>query len=330
MEVDEFPKLIYFDQNAWIELVKMEEKPEKSDSEKKILKIIYSSVDSGKALFPLSIVHMDETSKILSKRQREQLARMMSKLSKGYSFSPYVDSHIEVQVQQLVSEKLGCESIDPRTIFLKQGVEHLVGAKGTLVSKNGDKSKKPPKEVVDKVAQALLDPDTIALLLINSKPNSSIQEAQKNAVEIMEKNRRKLLIHTDRNLRRRVFLAQNFLDIVTPHIIRILIEEGLPPDFLLHEGMTREEFDPILEKIPTGLTLMHLTMRRDMQFGRPIHINDIADIWGMSLAIPYSDIVVTEKMMATLARQSKLDSICDTKILTSVHDLIPLLKSCEK
>ena len=94
--------------------------------------------------------------------------------------------------------------------------------------------------------------------------------------------------------------------------------------------MSIEEFDSILEKIPTALTLVQLTMRRDMQFDRPIEVNDIADIWGMSLVIPYSDIVVTEKMMASLAKQSKLDSICNTKILTSVHELLPLLESYER
>jgi len=116
---------------------------------------------------------------------------------------------------------------------------------------------------------------------------------------------------------------------MTPHMKGILTERGLPPDFLLKEGMPKEDFDAIFEKIPTALTFIQLSMRTDMQFHRPIEVNDIADIWGMSLAIPYSDIVVTDKMMATLARQSKLDSICNTMILTSVHELLPLLKSYE-
>jgi hypothetical protein len=63
-----------------------------------------------------------------------------------------------------------------------------------------------------------------------------------------------------------------------------------------------------------------------MQFDRPLEVNDLADVWGLSLAIPYSDIVVTEKMMAAFAKQSKLDSICKTKILTSVYDLLPLIE----
>ena len=49
----------------------------------------------------------------------------------------------------------------------------------------------------------------------------------------MEQARKELLIHKDKNFRRRVFLAQSYIDILAPHNMRILIEKELPPDFLL-------------------------------------------------------------------------------------------------
>ena len=115
---------------------------------------------------------------------------------------------------------------------------------------------------------------------------------------------------------------QNIAANILPHFADISTEKKLPRDFLFREDMTREEFEKILKRIPTGLTLIQLMMYRDLQFHRPIFVNDIHDVWGLTLLIPYCDVVVTEKMWVSIARQSKLDKICKTDMLPSIRDLI--------
>jgi len=84
----EWPLLVYLDQKGWIDLAKVEYRSVKTCEEARLLETIYHAVEKDKALFPLSIVHLDE---MPSRRKtwRRQLAALMVKLSKGYSLSPY-------------------------------------------------------------------------------------------------------------------------------------------------------------------------------------------------------------------------------------------------
>ena len=85
------------------------------------------------------------------------------------------------------------------------------------------------------------------------------------------------------------------------------------------------DIDEFLEKLPTALCSFTLLFQRDQQTQRAIQINDMADIWHLTLAIPYSDIVVTEKMWASIAKGAKLDEKCNTVILSSLSELFRFL-----
>ena len=120
-------------------------------------------------------------------------------------------------------------------------------------------------------------------------------------------------------------------DVGPPHILltdernnekHLFFEIDTNLDFIKIHEMSREDFvKKILERVPTGLVMISLLIQRDLQFDRPITKNDISDVWSLSLAIPYCDIVVTDKEMASFALKSKLDNKCGTKILNSIYDL---------
>ncbi|MCW3990367.1 MAG: hypothetical protein NWE88_09860 [Candidatus Bathyarchaeota archaeon] len=317
-----WPLLVYLDQNGWIDLAKIVHRVEKTEDESKLINAINLAVKEGRALFPLSIVNLDETNKISSVKRKQHLLSLMVKLSKGYSISPYIDNHIAVEVDQYIEERLGSPRIDLRYVFIKRGIHHLIGSKPKIVSKDGDITKTPPPNVVEKMTSILYDPRFYELSFMKSKPDSSFRSKLSFAAAEMEKIRRGLLDIKDSNLRRRVFLVQNIAANIIPHFADISTEKKLPRDFLFREDMTREEFEKILERIPTGLTLIYLMMYRDLQFHRPIFVNDIYDVWGLTLSIPYCNVVVTEKMWVSIARQSKLDKICKTDMLSSIRDLI--------
>ena len=77
--------------------------------------------------------------------------------------------------------------------------------------------------------------------------------------------------------------------------------------------------------IPTALCEFTLMFQRDQQSSRIIQVNDVYDIWHLTLAIPYSDIVVTEKMWTTISRNTALDKKCNTVILSPINDLSKVL-----
>jgi hypothetical protein len=63
-------------------------------------------------------------------------------------------------------------------------------------------------------------------------------------------------------------------------------------------------------------------VERDKQVQRSIPVNDIYDIWALSLAMPYSNIVVTENMWVSISRQSKLDVLCNTIMVPTIEELL--------
>jgi len=217
---------------------------------------------------------------------------------------------------------LGYPRIDLRQVFLKPGIHHLIGSEVEIVSRNGDKNKKPPEEIKEKMINLLYDPKVFELSLTQIKPNPSLGEYQKKAAAQMDEIRKGLLKIKDKDLRRRTFLAQSVSAIILPHVFEILVNRGLPIDFLKMEEWTREDMDRFLKQVPTGLTLITLMMYRDLQFQRAIEVNDIADVWGLTLAIPYCDVVVTERRWVSVVRQSKLNTIRNTMMLSSINDLM--------
>jgi hypothetical protein len=62
-----------------------------------------------------------------------------------------------------------------------------------------------------------------------------------------------------------------------------------------------------------------------MQKMRRVQPNDLNDIIGLSIAIPYSDVVVTETMWQTAIIQARLNELRPTLVLRSAKELAPIL-----
>ena len=58
-----------------------------------------------------------------------------------------------------------------------------------------------------------------------------------------------------------------------------------------------------------------------MVFYHPLAVYILLNVAYLSKAIPYCDIVVTEKKWVSLAKHAKLDKLYDTILLSKVDDL---------
>lgn len=312
-------KVIYLDQKDWIDIARIYYgKP--SEQERKLVEKILEASEKPQVIFPLSISHLDETMHISNTKRRNRLASLMVKISKGYSFQPYVDLVIGAEVQNIVLKKLGLPTLNIRNYVLGQGISHLLGATPELVPRDETKSSELPEDIKKKLLDLLESPETLEFALKLRKPKS-IDEINRSYVERMEKIRKELSGIKDNDLRQRIFLARNMVEMVVPKLAKILYESNLPKDFIIKEKSTREDINEFLDNIPTALCLFTLIYQRDQQLQRPIKVNDFNDIWFLTLAIPYSDIVVTDKMFASISRLAKLDRKCSTIILKSISEM---------
>jgi hypothetical protein len=64
-----------------------------------------------------------------------------------------------------------------------------------------------------------------------------------------------------------------------------------------------------------------------MQHQRRIQPNDMIDLAFLAVAIPYADVLVTEKMWTGAAKQRRLDLSYDTKVTSDANYLLQLLKN---
>jgi len=311
-------KIVYLDQKCWIDIAKLCY-GEPSEEKKTLVKRILESSEKDQIIFPLSISHLEETMRIANRRHKDQLASLMAKLSKGYSLQPYISTAIKAEIENIVLRKVGLPTLDIRNFVLKKGISHLIGAKPELKFKKDAISSGLTQEIQRKLLDTLEDVKTIEFLLGLSPPKS-LNRGIKKSIKEMENIRQELRNIKDNNLRWRVFLARNICDLVLPMLTKITIEYNLPRDFVIKRKPTLRDVNEFLDSIPTALCFFTLIFRRDQQFQRPIPENDFHDIWFLTLAIPYCDVVITENMWTAISKQAKLDEKCKTVVLSSINE----------
>lgn len=311
-------KVIYLDQKCWIDIAK-EYYSEPSRQERELVQKIIEASRENRAIFPLSISHLDETMRISDDERRNRLAFLMVKISKGYAFQPYVDRNIRNEVRNIVLKKLGLPVLNIQDYALKQGISHILGARAKLEPKKEAKNELP-KEIKKKLLDLLESPETLEFALKQKMPRS-MDRGRDETVMRMEENRKGLSNVKDNDLRKRVFLARNITAIVLPELAKTLYECKLPRDFIIKEKSSRRDIETFLDSVPSALCLFTLIYQRDQQLQRPIVKNDTNDVWFLTLAVPYSDIVVTEKMWASIIKQAHLDRKCNTTVLSSINEL---------
>jgi hypothetical protein len=303
----------------------------------KIAQQVREKSESGELIFPLCITHIDEITRNLSQERRERLAEYMVLVSQGWAMlpAPFV---IEPETEDACLRKLGHPGYDLRAFAIKKGLSQLVGARADIEFENTDPRKVLPEsrkaELKSFLLEKLESPETLLWLLkrkfdeldrldLKKMRNDSIQFAQK--LEQMRLSESQSI--RDNDLRRRATLAKYFVQVIWPKIRAFLISVRVnPKDFADIELSDQEKTIQFFQSVPTSYCAVQLTLHRDMQRSRRIQPNDQNDIMSLSIAIPYSDVVVTETMWHSVISRTKLDKLYRTTVLKSTKQLVPLLE----
>jgi hypothetical protein len=73
--------------------------------------------------------------------------------------------------------------------------------------------------------------------------------------------------------------------------------------------------------MPSINVLLTLTATRDQELTRPIDRNDYKDIMGLAVAMPYCNLVVSEKHWGHMAKRLKFEKQYDTLLITDAREL---------
>jgi len=88
-------------------------------------------------------------------------------------------------------------------------------------------------------------------------------------------------------------------------------------DFL---GLGKERLMEFMSEVPTLDVEIEIATTRDDHWNRKVDPNDMVDISVLSVAVPYCDILVTEKFWAHVVKTKHLDEKYDTFVTYELSD----------
>jgi hypothetical protein len=329
-------QVIHLDMKDWIELARGYYG--RAPDLQKIARQVRKKSESGKSIFPLSITHIDEITRNISQERRERLAEYMVLVSQGWAIlpAPFI---IEPEIENACLRKLGLPGYDLRAFAIKTGLSQLVGAKADIEFQDTDPSKALPENKKAELKSFLLEklesPETLLWLLkrrFDELDKSDHKKMQKDSIQFaLELERMRLFEEKrikDNDLRRRATLAKYFVQVINPKIVTFLFSIHVNPELFAEKVFVdQEQTIRFFQSVPTSYCAVQLTLYRDMLRSRRIQPNDLNDIMSLSIAIPYSDVVVTERMWHSIISRTKLDRLYGTIVLTSAKQLVPVLKA---
>lgn len=307
------PKIVYLDQNKWIELNRAVHKLPKGESHRLLAYNLRDAVAQKKVRIPLSSAHIIETVKADDIEHRKRLATVMSDYSQGWMLAPS-EYLVPLELSRAIARLFTGQSLE-RPTALGRG---LPFAYGRAESDHPELQKSGMFDSPVGLAVALSAIDTFSdethrKIVVDEYQQIAIQYAQD-----VERERTVTAKKRSKDYKKRLYAAH--LTYVLQHQMEAaLAAYGKSFQDLLRLG--KKTLMAFLEDIPCLDVNIELNTARNEFQQKRIDPNDMADIDFLSVAIPYCDIVITERFWVDLARRRKLDEKYKTVMLSDLTGL---------
>jgi hypothetical protein len=327
------PRLVYLDMNHWISLAQAATGHAQGAGHLEALDACRATRSAGVALFPLSGTHYVEMYNIKDPRQRRDVAAVMEELS-GFatlaSRSTVMVAEVRAALDALIGRQVQTDGVD----LLGFGVGPAFGIRGGLHICDAD-----GRDITDQFAagggaptlaelqlqfeRATLagpaDEDLPALSRQGYDPLAAIKVAEERANQ--EEEQRSRLDHDSGWRRGRledVVAVRELLLELWDIVQRALRERGHAQDDILGDRQSIRRF---IRSMPSTEVAVVLKTMRHRDATLQWTANDINDIDAFSLAVPYCDLVVTEKFAHHMLTVSRVTKRMNTVVLRKLTEL---------
>lgn len=317
---------IYLDQNKWIDIARSISKPEENQRYVDVSKKIIEKSNLGEWVFPISIIHFIETQSRADFDSRVNLAKVISDISKNHSIKPFIDTE-KIEFINFFSELLNLDfRVDVNAVQKK--LLPAISA-DSFDLKFSMEVPVEIKEKINEIAKSIIDGDGLFLHLMSAIEDRDlireIHEDDSKSKKDWEETREKLL-RLPRKDRYKVFLVDCFNSKLFSHIDSAVSIFRKTKRELAELTLANNPKDTqrILESVPSlhvHINLMFEVMRNPQ---REIHLHDNRDVAFLSTAIPYCDIVITEKTWKHAANSQKLCSKYSTVVESDLNYLLEI------
>lgn len=308
-------KIIYLDQYVWINLAQAYFGKTKDKDIIKVCEIVRKASESDDIIFPLSINHLIETRKMQNPKKRERLIEFMSNVSKGYTILPF-SCTTDAEIRNAILRRLGFCTINIKDFVIGKGISHMFGGRPKIT---GDMPESLKNLMIEWLDNPEIFEESLRRLVDVNEKNSYIDKIK----ELEYERSWYASIVKDKQRRHNFVLARNMMSVLSPKIVEICIE--LNVSISIFKNWTEKDFENFIKEIPTFYVPFSLSYSSESNFDRSITINDVFDVFHLSIAIPYCDIVLPDKTFARLAKQQGLDKIYPAVILSSIKELCTML-----
>ncbi len=335
--------LIYLDLNHWISLAQAALGHPQGTRHLKILEACRGAKATGRVHFALSSTHYQELNKIKNPTQRRTVADVVEELSE---FDTLAGRFVlmELELAAILDPLSGDHSRLQSVPLLGKGVLRTVGQKGRLriMGPSGDtteefRSNMGAEEFDRIVSEAYLifeqsvlrgptDEQIPELSKFGWKPRAASEVA--NARAEQEKELQSILTadeHWRRGRLRDIVLAREWLIEFQNLLPRALEERNLR---LSDVAGDRESARALIRSMPSTEVSTELKMAWHRNRDKQWSANDIYDIDALSVAVPYCDIVVTEKACCHVLVAAGLSTRMNTVLLRDLADLPSAMEGC--
>jgi hypothetical protein len=332
------PAIVYLDQHIWIGLLR----GSRDDDPVAIaaLSALRAALNDGLVVVPLSAAHYLETWNRKSEKSRHELAALMRDLS-GYKTMAPLQKLQRIEVERAIVRRVDelSSAPDRRAQFIGYGACHAFDSPtGRFRFVESIATKDEPEGPAVPTPE-LLSTQTLAgeeWEWLNLAGPQELLEL--DGVDVTPEHRLGDK-YVENELATRRFLATE--DLARERLADFMVMQELI-DLLpiINDVCERLNVDPrpmlagnpssgrsFINDVSTSAVLAALRTLRHRNMSHPWMQHDRTDLIAMSVAVPYSDIVVTERQWCHLIKVARLDRDFGTAVTATIADLPVLLSN---
>lgn len=319
---------VYLDQNKWVALAQAETRHPRGEPHRHALRVFKRAVDEGRARFPLSAIHYFETAKQNDRRRRLELAATMVRLAGLVRIAP-PQAIVPRELCGALVEVLGVTRTLPPLAVFGSGVAHAFAKPGFAYTAPTEwRGIELPPGILPELQRR----GSVAweALLLASVAAADGPEGIRVEVNRIKRETDARFVHGQEEIAAQVqqhgrqhianiLLASVYRDIREP-LAQAVLDVGLP-----HVEGLGERFGAIVEATPSRWVEMKLRQQRQANPQKAWHGNDLNDVIALSVAVPYCDVVVTERSWSSMLAAVKVPERYGTLVTPNLQDVVDRL-----
>lgn len=323
---------VYLDQNKWVDLARARTGKPGGAQYLEAYEAAKAAAAEGRASFPLSAAHYFEIHKRGSVDSRFDVAFTMARISRLDAIAPpHIIVPWEIETALINVMGLSAEPPPPLKMF-GTGANHALGTSSFTFEApthvNGVAVPTPLRQRAQHLGQRALE-----MAVLADQPSSPDLRLKLNELTTLTGTKfvdgqnevRDLLTEMGARQLSKFMIATAFRDIIDP-LMAIAQKLGLDvntdifdkgPDLLV----------PLLEAMPSRWVEKELRRIRQSNPQKQWEPNDMNDVTALSIAIPYCNVVVTERSWTGMVNTQKVNKPSGTTVLRDLRQLPELLAS---